>query len=631
MSTITKGRGPRLVALAVAGALTCGGVAAGVAPALAAEGDIVEASAAIETVTPALVDQQVELEVGEVTTVDILAGATAGPEGAQWVSVEAGPVGTGLAVAAPSAVTDGTFAVEVTAVAPGAWAVPVTAWSWWPEAAADGVEVTGTLTVLVTEPGVEEPAPEPSEPVVETPSAPDSPVDAPPAPAGPYTHVAAMDQATYDAWLREWRTPYFEELSGESAVPFPFYSAPASDFCADPTVGVTRNGEEAFVRPVNTSASVPPIMEVWATTGQDGTYVDILGSECAKAWGITEFWLPDGLFSGSDQVVWEKSADGRGVNVVNRTGNGSSFISAARLPGGEWALLQINTVADYLQLNDRTIEVPVGQTASVNLLEGAQWQRGSLPNLGLDGVDVALEVDATIAQTLALEVTSPIASVTPQQEGSWRIPVNATAPSGQTGAATLTVVATTDATPSVTVSDRTVALTVGQSAEIDLLEGVTSTAALDELIFGANADGDVDEFRTATGWSRFGRTVTVEPTTAGVFEASVWAMTPDYLGYGSGTLTLVVTEPTVVPESTPSSAAPSPESETPVTAPVVAPPVTPAPEPSGTSALRFETGVPGEAAGLATLQAGVQVGLGAALLGAAGLAGLGLRRRRAQR
>lgn len=641
MSITTKSRGQRLVALAVAGTLVCAGVVGGVAPALAAEADVTETPTATEAVTPALVGQHLELEVGTTAGVDLLAGGLAGPDGARWVSAEVGAVDAGLSVETPAGVTDGTFAVEVTAVTPGTWEVPVTAWSWWPEGAADGVEVNATLTVVVED--LEEPASgtgqedgagggeQPEETPPDVPQAPE-PVDPPTSQAGPYTHVPAMDQASYDAWLSEWRAPYAEELSGEATVPVPFYSAPATGFCADPTVGAARNGQEAFVRPVNSSASVPPIMEVWATTGQDGSYVDILGSECAQAWGITEFWLPDGLFAGSDEISWEKSADGRGVNVLNRTGSGSSFISSARLPGGEWALLQINTVADYLQMADQTIEVPVGQTASVDLLEGAQWQRGTLPDLGLGGIDVTLDADSTTAQALRLDVTSPVASVTPQQEGSWQIPVNAIALSGQTGSATLSVVATTTAAPSVTVPDRTVELAVGERADIDLLAGVTSSAALDDLQFGANVVGDTAVFLDATGWQRDGRTATVEPTTAGSFEVSVWAATTDFAGYDSGTLRLVVTEPVVAPEQPPAPEVTA-EEESPTldaTTPTEASPVD-VETARSTTGVRFETGA---AATLpqrvASLAGGSLAGIAAALAGAAGLVGLGLRRRRAR-
>lgn len=644
MSITTKSRGQRLVALAVAGTLACGGVVAGVAPALAVEVDVTETPTATEAVTPALVGQHLEIEVGATATVDLLAGGMAGPSGAQWVSAEVGAVGSGVAIVAPAGVVDGTLPVDVTGVAPGTWEVPVTAWSWWPDGAADGVEVMSTLTVQV--PDLDELAsgrdqgdgtgggeqPEQTSPNVPEELEPSEPVDSPTSQAGPYTHVPAMDQASYDAWLSEWRTPYFEELSGEATVPVPFYSAPATGFCADPTVGVARNGQEAFVRPVNSSASVPPIMEVWATTGQDGSYVDILGSECAQAWGITEFWLPDGLFAGSDEISWEKSADGRGVNVLNRTGSGSSFISSARLPGGEWALLQINTVADYLQMADQSIEVPVGQTASVDLLEGAQWQRGTLPDLGLGGIDVTLDADSTTAQALGLDVTSPVASVTPQQEGSWQIPVNAIALSGQTGSATLSVVATTTAAPSVTVPDRTVELAVGERADIDLLVGVTSSAALDDLQFGANVVGDTAVFLDATGWQRDGRTATVEPTTAGSFEVSVWAATTDFAGYDSGTLRLVVTEPVVAPEQSPAPEVTA-EDESPTldaTTPTEASPVG-VETARSTTGVRFETGA---AATLpqrvASLAGGSLAGIAAALAGAAGLVGLGLRRRRAR-
>lgn len=634
-NTITRSQ--RLTAITLAAGLAAGGAIAGITPALATEGGTSEtAEAAPETETldavPALVTQHLDLEVGATATVDVLAGATAGPGGAQWVSAQVGD-GPGLTIETPAAITDGSFSVEIAADAPGTWEMPVTAWSWWPEGAADGVEVTSTLTVQVAD--LEEPAsgggqedgtgggeqPEETSPDMPQEPEPSELVDTPTSQAGPYTHVAAMDQVSYDAWLREWRSPYFEELSGDAAVSFPFYSAPATGFCADPTVGVASNGQEAFVRPVNSSASVPPIMEVWATTGQDGSYVDILGSECAQAWGITEFWLPDNIFAGSDEISWEKSADGRGVNVLNRTGVGSSFISSARLPGGEWALLQINTVADYLQMADRTVEVPIGQTASVDLLEGAQWQRGTLPDLGLDGIDVTLNADTTTAQALGLEVTSPIASVTPQQEGSWQIPVSAIAPSGQTGSATLTVVATA-AAPSVTVPDRTIKLMVGQATEVDLLEGVTASTELDQLVFGANVIGDVDEFLEATGWQRDGRTVTVKPTTAGTFEIEVWAMSPDYLGYGLGTLRLVVSEPVAAPEPTPGAVEPE---ATPVAAPVEATPVAEVIDPAEAPQAqpRFETGLPSDPE-----SAPARVSGAAAVLAVTGLAGLGLGLRR---
>jgi len=278
------------------------------------------------------------------------------------------------------------------------------------------------------------------------------------------------------------------------------------------------------------------------------------------------------------------------------------------------------------------VRVSVGETATVDLAEHIDL--AAAPRLQ----SIELQVDPSTAATTGAALTGTELTVSPTTAGTFAAGYTATATGPyapaegwSSASAPITIVATATAASTATVPDRTVELTVGERAHIDLLAGVTSSAALEELEFGANVVGDTAAFVDATGWQRDGRAVTVEPTTAGTFEVEVWAMTPDYLGYDAGTLRLAISEPVAAPELTPGSVEPE---ATPVAAPVeatlVAEVIDPdeAPQAQPQAQPRFETGLPSESASTPARVGGAVAGL--AVAGLAGL-GLGLRRRWASR
>lgn len=276
---------------------------------------------------------------------------------------------------------------------------------------------------------------------------------------------------------------------------------------------------------------------------------------------------------------------------------------------------------------DHIVTVPLGETAELDLLTGATTQGF---DAGLGALEVTTSAESTTVEALHLTVDGRHATHTPEAVGTYAYAYTATAtgPLGLQAAGTVTVVVT-DASI-VTVPDRTVEVTVGETAVIDLLEGTTATtAAVDDLAFGATVDGDVPSFLAATGWTRTGRSATVTPIAAGAHTVTVWAADAAG-GYGAGRLTIIAVEPKVeVPVVTPEPEITVPPEVTPEPEVVVPPVVTPAPEatptpvampeaPVAVPEVRIETGLPdakapatghGELSALAGLLAAAIAGL----------------------
>jgi|GEM_PF-1351835 len=210
-------------------------------------------------------------------------------------------------------------------------------------------------------------------------------------------------------------------------------------------------------------------------------------------------------------------------------------------------------------LEPHVVTVPVGETASVDLLGGSHfsgeenaWQKPAAT------IDLAQDVDGV----LGLGVDGATLTTTPTVAGTYRLAYGASVasrPEPMTATSTVTIVATEDAVelPALTVPDRTVELRVGDELDVDLLDGVTFDGDVNTLEVSAwSAATDLVD---ATGWSRNGRAVSLAPVRAGAWEVEVQAFDPVTWAVGAGTLTIVVTEPeAVVPEPV------VPEPETPV-------------------------------------------------------------------
>ncbi len=237
-----------------------------------------------------------------------------------------------------------------------------------------------------------------------------------------------------------------------------------------------------------------------------------------------------------------------------------------------------------LDLQDQVITVPVGQSASVDLLTGAQIRPEAV---GTEALAATAALDVAPAG-LGLSQTGATVTATPTEPGTVIIPVTGTATGSArtlTGSATLTVTAVpAAATPTVDLQDQTVELTVGETATIDLLTGASATGvSVDDLLVYATT-ADPVSLRDGMGWVRAGRTATVLPTTAGTWTVMVEGYSPDYSAWDTATLTLVVTDavtpvepepvdpPVVEPEPQPEPVAPQPQPEpAPATAPVAVP------------------------------------------------------------
>jgi len=379
-----------------------------------------------------------------------------------------------------------------------------------------------------------------------------SPASAASTPFGPLV-VPDMGQAEYDAWYTTWVEPWLGE--GPIGTPPP-YADPAYVWCADPAAGVVPDDEARFV-PVG--GWVPPVMHVYQATGLGTTSIPVVDTSCAQAWGAEAFDVGD--------VGELTSPDGRNAEITMDGGTGYGGGGYVALPGGVGARVKVSTNPDYAAIQDQVVRVPVGETASADLLRGASWFRGVLPAGDPATLTVAVDTSA-VEDDLSPVVDGATLTVTPASVGTWAVPFTATTPSGHVTAAEVRVVATELALP-----DQQVEVEVGQTAQIDLFDGIVSTWPADDLIVAASAVEGADALISGTGWVRTGHRATITPTVAGTWHVAVSAGAPDGSVWADATLTIVATDPApvVVPEPV------EPEPETPVVDEPVEPVVPAAP------------------------------------------------------
>lgn len=331
---------------------------------------------------------------------------------------------------------------------------------------------------------------------------------------------------------------------------------------------------------------------VWPQQAR-GTYAVTGGSldwevpaDTARAWvqrDPSSPWLTSHPDTGAPDVWmmwWAEQAppDTTAVTLrIERLDGGTDEATAPRPP--------FDTAACNLALQPHTLTVPVGQTASADLLAGAAIMPIAS---GRERIAAVVETDSDTMVRLGLTVDEAVVSVTPTEPGVTTMPYRGEVSGAvvpMVATSTLTVVATADAAATVDVVDQTVELVVDQEASIDLLADATATGvALDELVVSGST-ANPNDLRDGTGWARTGRTATVLPTRPGTWTVEVTAATADFSAWDTATLTLVVTEAPVT--------SPTPEPQPgPAPKPEPTPEPEPEPEPPLPPVTRIETDVP---------------------------------------
>ncbi len=409
-------------------------------------------------------------------------------------------------------------------------------------------------------------------------------------PSGQITYVPGPGAADVSGLTVEWH----------------FASAPAESWFTAISFGAAQ--VPAVVAPI----TVAPTYLTWA-----GSPVEVTPTFHNEAIpGLPEMqWDP--VASSAAPVTVESAGAGTftvtptpgytGVVPVTFVGSDSAEFTTAT--GG----LETDTVTVYVVVLgpvalDREVSFPAGQSATVEDLDrGSLW--GSVTDL-----------HAAEELWLGCDLAGVMSG----------FPCDPVAPTGEPGTGSSRSTSATGFLPAVSAGHSQVRLVLAPaSADRAVLGGAVAAASLADPLGIATFVGDAEldglDARLASDVAQRGTRPFALVTDGGIMGAQAM-------------ITATVTDGDAPVVSTPETAPEvpvDPDPATPVAAPGEVATVAREPEPEP---LRFETGVPDGAAGLsalpqrvAALPVGSQAGLVGLLLGAAGLAGLGLRRRRAQR